>query len=163
MCPQALRAMQFTTSEVEMLANSEVEGNQRNWQSCLRGQLAQSYKRAARQALGLANMCRPPSILPWHPKGIKLSIPLHLSRAHAVFSSLRVPWCVNQQPLLSACVYTSPCSWCVQQHNWIFSNMQSGKSCLWIIFHILFASQRPFRWHLVDIQVSSRGLRWDTV
>lgn len=40
MCPQALRAMQFTVSEVEMLANSETEGKQGTWQNCLKGQLA---------------------------------------------------------------------------------------------------------------------------
>lgn len=40
MCPQVLRTMQFTVSEVEMLATSEMEGKQWNWQNCLRGQLA---------------------------------------------------------------------------------------------------------------------------
>lgn len=88
-------------------------------------------------------MCRPPSMLPWHPKGSKLSIPLHLPRAHDVFSSPPVAWCANQQPSLSAGVYMSLCRWWAQHQNWILSNMQPGKSYLWKIFHSLFVSERP--------------------
>lgn len=62
MCPLVLRTMQFTISEVEMLAESEISGKQCNWYHCLRGQLTELQEGSKMSTV--LQMCRLLSILP---------------------------------------------------------------------------------------------------
>lgn len=62
MFPLVLRTMQFTISEVEMLADSEIGGKQCNWHHCVRGKLTEIQKDSKTSTV--LQMCRLLSILP---------------------------------------------------------------------------------------------------